>query len=271
MRGFASIFVFLIFAFGALEDSMAVMRAHNITIPSMRFTAPSGQTYRVRSGSLRTNCNRTYCYFRAAGHRLRVSRSQVQIHNEERNINPTYFTPNRHTGGELGGSSADQRNYVGRYTTGSGASEHLSCYQRLRDNYTSRYCPDRRSLPSIRGCSGMGTKRRTDSLGWCARYVRFILNDCGVLPENSIARLAENAGPALERQGFRRLSTLSPDRAPLGSIIVYSGTCPARPRNADPGHIEIKTGPSEYTSDYVGTAARSTQTSCRRVTGIYFK
>lgn len=120
-------------------------------------------------------------------------------------------------------------------------------------------------------CRSEGTKSRTDSLDWCSRYVRFILSDCGVLPENSIAKYAENAGPALERQGFRRLTTTDPSQAPLGSIIVYSGTCPAVPANADAGHIEIKTGPSEYTSDYVSSSPRSTQTSCRRVTGIYFK
>ena len=92
-----------------------------------------------------------------------------------------------------------------------------------------------------------------------------------MLSENSIARRAENAGPALERQGFRRLNTLNPDRAPLGSIIVYGGTCPASPRQADPGHIEIKTSSNKYISDYVANVARSTQTGCRRVTGIYFK
>jgi hypothetical protein len=268
MRGFASIFVFLLFAFSGLEELHA-SRSYRVTIPNLRFTSPDGQRYRVRTQTFRTRCDSNHCYFYAGDYRLRVNRSQVQIHNEERTYNPTYFTPS--TGGELGRGGAYDRGYVGQIYSSDGASPHLECYQRLRDDYTSRFCPDRTSLPSISGCRGPGTKRRTDSIRWCARYVRFILHDCEVLPENSIARHAENAGPALERQGFRRLSTLDPDSAPLGSIIVYGGTCPASPRGADPGHIEIKTGPSEYTSDYIANVARSEQTGCRRVTGIYFR
>lgn len=278
MRGFTSLFVILLFAFGALEKSEA-MRSHRVTIPNLRFTSPGGQNYRVRTQTFRTRCSSTHCYFRAGNYRLRVHRSDVQIHDEARTYNPTYFTPNRIDDDELSsGSGSYDDSYVGQRYTSDGASQHLECYQRLRDDYTSRWCPrdadpntPGNQVASIRQCRGRGTKSREDSLGWCARYVRFILNDCGVLPENSIARHAEDAGPALERQGFRRLSTLDPDQAPLGSIIVYGGTCPTSPRDADSGHIEIKTGPSEYTSDYVADVARSTQTGCRRVVGIYFR
>ena len=269
-----SLFVFLIFTFGGLQHSQA-MRSHKVTIPNLRFTSPDGQHYRIRSQTFRTRCSSKHCYFRAGRYKIRVNRSDVQIHNEAKNYNPTYFALNRLGDGELSGSGGT---YVRQRYTTDGASQHLGCYQRLRDEYTLRWCPadaDASTLgnqvSSIRQCSGLGTKSKTDSLGWCARYVRFILNDCGVLPNNSIARYAENAGSALERQGFRRLGILNPDQAPLGSIIVYGGTCPASPKGADPGHIEIKTGSSEYTSDYVANAARSTQTECRRVTGIYFR
>jgi len=265
------LFLLGVFSLGLVTESEAMVATRRITIPNLKFTA-DGQAYKVREQTFSTRCDSDYCYFKADDYNLRVPVENVEIHEEERTYNPTYFTPRTYTGddGELSDPEYTQ-GYISQRPTGEGASEHLECYQNLRDSYTSRHCPNVTSLGSINGCQREGSKARDDSLGWCARYVRFILTDCGVLPAGSIARRAENGGPALESQGFRRLSTLDPSQAPLGSIIIYSGTCPAIPASADPGHIEIKTGPNEYTSDYVSNSARSTQTACRRVTGIYFK
>ena len=263
---------------GGLEETHA-MRSYRVTVPAVRFTtpAPESKTYRLKEQDARMPCDRHFCYFRAAGHRLKIDRDLVEF----KGYNPRSFTPRRYgdPGDELGsgGSNGSDKGYIGQNYTGEGSSKYLSCYQKLRDSYTSTYCPDDvdpdtrgNQVPSISSCRGEGTKARSDSLGWCARYVRFILSDCGVLPEYSLHQFAKNSGPSLERQGFRKLATRDPAKAPLGSVIVYDGTCP-RNGKVDAGHIEIKTGPSEFTSDYIANTARSTLTRCRRVKGIYFK
>ena len=221
MRGFTLLSLSLllllsllfVFLTAVYNDNAWAVGFHSVRITTpknLRFTSPSGQRYRVKSSTFRTRCNARYCYFRAANYRLRVSRSQIQIHNEERNYNPTYFSVHRtqteDNSSELsgGGSSYTGSSYTGSSYTGSsytsytndyannhsryvnrrqradgsskhnGSSKHIGCYQRLGNQYTSTYCPNRRSLSSIRGCSGSGTKSKADSLGWCARYVRFI-------------------------------------------------------------------------------------------------
>lgn len=116
--------------------------------------------------------------------------------------------------------------------------------------------------------NGHGPKNPEVSGGWCYRYVKLMLSHCGTVQGYLAGASAKNAGPQLKANGFVKLKTLNPHQAQEGSIIVYGNSC--KDSNVA-GHIEIKTAQNEYISDYKDVLPRSDVTSCRRVTGIYYK
>lgn len=146
---------------------------------------------------------------------------------------------------ELGGDENSTRINNGTPVAG-GSSSFLSCY---RTDGRRRY-------------------GRARSRAYCYRGVKRILQACGAVNRYLGGALAKNAGPELVASGFRKLSTMNPARAPLGSVIVYGNTCSS---THYAGHIEIKLGQNEYVSDYIGTRPRSSVTRCRPVLGIYMK
>lgn len=128
------------------------------------------------------------------------------------------------------------------------------------DSYNKEYCP----LLVQRKDSHQPT-------GFCFRYVKYALQGSGLVHgskgeyyENGYLgeSSAKNAGTPLEQAGFENIMSdeLTAENAPVGAVLVYSG--------GKHGHIEVKTGKSEYTSDYVTSVPRSTS-STRTLTGVY--
>lgn len=163
------------------------------------------------------------------------------------------------TGGSTTIASPDYRPEVS-------ASSFLSCYRSTGIQY-----PSRRSCTSgdrLRtGCGG--SKSPTRSTGYCYRYVKLILQDCGAASGYLSGVYAKNAGPELLRAGFRKLNVSSPRQAPPGAVLVYGNRCSSLANQA--GHIEIKISESQYISDYVGSRPISESTTCRPFLGAYIK
>jgi hypothetical protein len=121
-------------------------------------------------------------------------------------------------------------------------------------------------------CRGKAkTKAKSKSLGYCLRYVKHALVSGGYMktkgswPGNYSEQVsAKYAGGPLLDLGFTNIKKngINEYNAPKGAILVYSG--------GKHGHIEIKTGTKEYTSDYISSRPRSAA-GTRRLIGVYVK
>lgn len=132
--------------------------------------------------------------------------------------------------------------------------------------YRGRYYAQKKWCSSANRERCGGAKNPYISTKYCYRYVKLILQDCGITPIYLAGAHAKDAGPQLIAAGFKKAKTLDPLSAPVPSIIVYSNHC----SDSHPsGHIELKTGNKEYISDYIASVPRSRVTTCRRVSGIY--
>jgi hypothetical protein len=164
---------------------------------------------------------------------------------------------------------------------GSGGSL-VSCLQReLPRTITTRKCDQRNGVCNR---SKRYSKSGTKATGQCARFVNNGILRCGG-SKSYMGCNATDCGPLLKNAGFKKLNISDPEKAPLGSVIVYGSKC------GNPyGHIEIRLkNPSAsgkvshddygYFSDYLGNSVkgkhgwwpRSYATSCRPVKGVYFK
>jgi hypothetical protein len=132
------------------------------------------------------------------------------------------------------------------------------------DNYAQH--PDvRRMISSVRSAAG-------SSQGMCYRYVKRAMLK-SMVPEYLEGVSAYQAKGKLEKYCFRNImnskrSGMTPRQAPVGSILVYSG-------DNIHGHIEIKTSPTQFCSDYCGgvrTGSLDAISGRRRtLIGIYVK
>lgn len=119
-------------------------------------------------------------------------------------------------------------------------------------------------------------KPKWKSVGYCYRYVKYGMAGKGNFTKNKwdiSGTYAVHAGRSLERNGFTNViddpafKGITPETAPVGAIIVYRKR---GVKSGRPGHIEVKTGPSEYTSDF--TNSEPTTVGGNRVPiGIYMK
>jgi hypothetical protein len=76
----------------------------------------------------------------------------------------------------------------------------------------------------------------------CWRYVKEALVAAGSVSSYPQTVFAKQAGDELVRNyGFVKLAVESPDRAPVGSVIVYGG--------GGPGHVELRTA-TGFVSDF---------------------
>lgn len=132
-----------------------------------------------------------------------------------------------------------------------------------------------RNLTRCIGDSCRGSKSRTRSVAYCARYVKYGMLQPflgGRYPGAMRYVYAANSHRWLEPAGFQNLmeipgmENMTPETAPVGAVIVYERSSGRR----TPGHIEVKTGAREYMSDFV-TSTPTRLGGQRRVIGIYIK
>lgn len=229
----------------------------------MRFVH-QGKRYTIQKNQVfNATCRNGTCIFRANGLRLSVSEAFLKPASGSV-YGGSSSTASYSSSSELG--HGGQSYYTPRSSYGfsqsSGGSRLAQCYQQRSQYYSSRG-----------GCTSGNrrcnySKLSNQSTGYCFRYVKLILQDCGATAGYLPGRYAKDAGPSLMRSGFKRWPSLDPRTAPVGSVLVYSNQC--RSTHVG-GHIEIKIGPSSYASDFVSSSPISARTSCRKVTGIYYK
>lgn len=148
--------------------------------------------------------------------------------------------------------------------------------QTLRDN--AALCKFRAGVPNSsygskfrRICLNYDGSRRTnkdpgESTNYCYRYMKFGLQEAGIVDSYLAGAHARQAGAPLERAGFENImgdepwNITDPRDAPDGAVIVYSG--------GSSGHIEIKASENEYISDFIGTRPINEYLN-RPVIGIY--
>ncbi len=115
-------------------------------------------------------------------------------------------------------------------------------------------------------------KGTSDLTGYCYRYVKLGLKGVGLVDEYLGGASAKDAGKFLIEEGFINLlefehndnKLLTPENAPVGSVIVYKG--------GKHGHIEVKTKSNEYISDYIGSKPIYDELGLPRTPiGIYIK
>ncbi|SOB86586.1 LysM repeat-containing protein [Sphingomonas guangdongensis] len=96
----------------------------------------------------------------------------------------------------------------------------------------------------------------------CYKWVKQALQRSGAVSDYLPGVAAKGAGPALEQRGFVNLldrpghNIRSPYDAPKGAVLVYGAAPGATDRNAQYGHIEIRTD-GGFASDYVSANART--------------
>ena len=250
-------FLLLVSGYSSANDTR-----RNITIPSFRYLS-GGQYHDIDSQTINTRCDFTFCYFMLDGREVKIRMSRIQVSAPTRRASQ-YFAPTRRSYSELsGGGSAS-------------AYQRSPSYPAFRSSYASCFRDRGREYVRRNGCTSgdrlstrcVGSKSPGTSTGYCYRYVKLILQDCGAVPNYLGGVHARNAGPHLLAAGFTRLSTLDPSEAPVGAVIVYGNACSA---SHPSGHIEIKASEMEYISDYTSPTASSARTSCRPVQGIYIK
>jgi hypothetical protein len=115
---------------------------------------------------------------------------------------------------------------------------------------------------------------KATSQGYCYRGVKISLRQSGLAKNYISGASAKDAGPALIAEGFKKLTTIDPEAAPPGAVIVYSNTSAGiRDGGKKHGHIEIKTDRDTYFSDYkTGLPITSSANGAwYEVSGIYFK
>ena len=120
---------------------------------------------------------------------------------------------------------------------------------------------------------GRGKRPEQVSVGHCYRYVKYALIGAGVVEKKSAwpaknryeMVYAKSAGKSLERLGFKNIKSEGIDakKAPKGAILVYDG-------GSKYGHVEIKTGENEFTSDYIDDQPVSIKGRYRLI-GVYIK
>lgn len=124
--------------------------------------------------------------------------------------------------------------------------------------------------------AGRRTKSAHVSVAKCARYVKFGMLEPflgGTYPDALRYMYAVHSHRWLEPAGFVNLMEISgleeltPETAPIGSVIVYERV---GARRGEPGHIEVKTAESEYISDFI-TSTPTRLGGSRKVIGIYIK
>lgn len=120
------------------------------------------------------------------------------------------------------------------------------------------------------------------SAGKCYRYVKQALQATGAVNTYLEGVAAKGAGPQLEKQGFVNVlgkpgaNIRSPYDAPPGAVLVYGAAPGATDKNAQYGHIEIRTRDG-FASDYFSTRARTGDASAgldgrgRVLIGVYIK
>lgn len=257
----ANCFLFLLFAVFSLGfETQAEAALTRVTTRGDLFFSSGGNNYKVPAGvSFRADCRSdSYCYARLRGNLIRVRNTYVS----RRPIRTASYSTAGYTSGnsELGGGSVSTSSGGSR----AGESRYASCFRSKGNNYTRRRCT-RGGLSSINQCRG--SKPASTSTGWCYMVTKFILRDCGAVPVKLSGVYAKDAGPQLQRYGYRRLSTTNPRQAPVGSVIVYGVSAGCRGRA---GHIEIKADTNSYVSDFKISHPVS-DSRCRYVKGIYFK
>lgn len=163
-------------------------------------------------------------------------------------------------------------------------SRLISTIQRIRDN------SDKCIMDSCDGTRHSRSKPQGTSLAWCARYVKFAMypprgtdaDSYGSFEEYPWGSDGVESGDWLKKDGFVNLmdipemSHLTPETAPIGSIIVYEKTAANRRNryNVDgvnrggPGQVEIKASENEYISDFINDEP-TTVGGDRRAIGIY--
>ena len=120
------------------------------------------------------------------------------------------------------------------------------------------------------------------SEGHCYAWVKTALQRSGAVNDYIPGVPAKDAGPALERRGFTNIlsqpgaNIRSPYDAPKGAVLVYGAAPGAIDRNAQYGHIEIRTDRG-FASDYAspnartGPAANELTGKNRVLIGVYVK
>lgn len=235
----------------------------NITIPAFRYST-GGQVHNIRRQTINTHCDSTFCYFAINGRRVKIRLSSIEVTPPVRTAPRSFNYDPRQGSSELAGGGGSST-YPGRSYMPRFESSFASCYRDRGRQYVRRDgCTSGDRLRT--NCTGSKPSNR--STGYCYRYVKLILQDCGAVPNYLGGVHARNAGPHLLAAGFTRLSTLDPSEAPVGAVIVYNNACSATHPS---GHIEIKASETEYISDYTATRPSSENTRCRPVSGIYIR
>lgn len=121
---------------------------------------------------------------------------------------------------------------------------------------------------NAQGQANCNRSRNPGSGSLCWRYVKFGLIGGGFIRSNPGGVHAKDAGTQLRAAGFRnlrsdpRFANMTPEQAPLGAVLVYSG--------GDSGHIEVKAGPNEYLSDFRASESINHRLP-RRLIGVYIR
>lgn len=139
------------------------------------------------------------------------------------------------------------------------------------------------------GCQAIAGSYRseTGSLGCCKASVNDFLVSSGILKQRIPGLHAKESAPYLRnlknRYGqplFKEVTAdagRDPRKAPLGSIVVYDNTKPItnddrrRGRTARSGHIEVRTGLTEWTSDMYADSPICEKIVHRPVLGIFVR
>lgn len=247
-----------------LGVSEASARLTSVSNPWPLKFSYQGKNYRIQPQNFQARCNGATCTFKVNNG---LTLSVAQRHLSTGSTSYSSYSPSSRAGGygysrELGYASGQgvQSSYSFNYS--SRGSRLASCYRSRGRQYAGRIgCTS-----GNRGCTG--SKSVYTSSGYCYRYVKLILQDCGATSGYLGGKAGKDAGPYLLRQGFARLPTMDPTRAPAGAVITYTNHCSS---THWAGHVEIKVSDREYISDYIASQPRSHVTACRRVSGIYIK
>ncbi|MEA3208786.1 MAG: hypothetical protein QOE70_1843 [Chthoniobacter sp.] len=110
----------------------------------------------------------------------------------------------------------------------------------------------------IRAAQIAQSRAKAHSTSCCWRYVKTALLAAGVVDSYPKTAYAKQAAKELPQSyGFKKLSIRDPNRAPVGSVLVYGGN--------DAGHVEIRTARG-YVSDF-----SSPTPYARPLIGVYVK
>jgi hypothetical protein len=107
----------------------------------------------------------------------------------------------------------------------------------------------------------------------CKEAVNDILTKHGMLRQRIPGNQAIDAHYWLSnpKHGFKNIKSQvgSSRKAPVGSILVYEDITPWKKKSARHGHIEIRTKPNQYCSDFCTDRPIDSSNWLRRLVGIY--